>query len=133
MPLDFFPPCSHWDFLILWLVFTLSSLSLLLLRVLFSYTHNQYNYPNNNQIINSFFTGFLLAEQWDFFSISSLWLRPSIYFFCFCFIIIIIITIVVIIIVIIIIIIIIVIKWVVGMKFFFTVPLDITGFFSSDS
>ena len=29
------------------------------------YTHNQYNYPNNDQIINYSFKGHLLPEQWD--------------------------------------------------------------------
>ena len=31
------------------------------------YTHNQYNYPNNYQIIDHSFKGFLLAEQWKLF------------------------------------------------------------------
>ena len=86
MSLYFFPPCSYWDLSLL--VFTLP-LSLLLLWLLFFYTHNQYNYPNNYQKISYSFKGFLLAEQWDvfcffvFFFISSLWLGPSIWCFCY--------------------------------------------------
>ena len=38
-----------------------------MLWLLFLYTHNQYNYSNNYQIINYSLKGYLLAEQWDVF------------------------------------------------------------------
>ena len=49
---------------------------------IFLYIYHQYNYPNNYQIINYSFKGFLSAEQWVFFNFLSL-IGPSIYFFLF--------------------------------------------------
>ena len=57
--------------------------------IIFVY-HNQYNYPNNYQIINYSFKGYLLAEQWDAFLyvfLSSLFDWVLLFnVFCFCFI-----------------------------------------------
>ena len=47
-------------------IFALSLLSLLLLWLLFGYTHNQCNYQNNYQIINHSFKVHLLAEHSTF-------------------------------------------------------------------
>ena len=85
MPLDLFFLCLYWDLLSLLLGFTLSLLSLPLLWVFFLYTHNQYDDPNNYQIINYSFKGFLLAEQWDFLLIPSFWLGPSTFLVLFLF------------------------------------------------
>ena len=88
------------------LVFTLSLSSLLLLWLLFLYTHNQYNYSNNYQIINYSFKGYFLDEQWDVFYLLSLIGSFWSMLFCFRFIITIIIIIIAIIIIAIIVIII---------------------------
>ena len=47
--------------------------------IIFLYTHNQYNYPNNYQIINYSFKGYLLAKQWNVFFICFLSLIGSLY------------------------------------------------------
>ena len=38
-----------------------------IVMVVIFYTRNQYDYPNNYQIINYSFNGYLLVEQWDVF------------------------------------------------------------------
>ena len=48
-----------------------------IVMLLFFYIHNQYNYLNDYQKINYSFEGYLLAEHWKVFFISSLWLCPS--------------------------------------------------------
>ena len=63
-----------------------------MLWLLFLYTHNQYNYSNNYQIINYSLKGYLLAEQCIFLSPLFDWvLLFNVFCFCVCFIIIVII------------------------------------------